>query len=154
MNKTNVHLKKAWNRLPIWNSQNCSMFPLAFVAGWLQGHWWDFISRNYVVWPTFLLINVFIALKGSHFWFLFGSVATHKVHSKYSQTEWMPRLTWVFAGRIGHVALTCTLVAWSWLTLSSWTVLQACDRRMGSDHTALWIIPLGPLKKHWLLNYP
>ena len=47
------------------------MFPLAFVAGWLQGHWWDFISRNYVVWPTFLLMNVFTALKGSHFWFLF-----------------------------------------------------------------------------------
>ena len=40
-------------------------------AGWLQGHWWGFISRNYVVWPTFLLTNVFIALKGSHFWFLF-----------------------------------------------------------------------------------
>ena len=58
------------NRLPIWNSQYCSMFPLAFVAGWLQGHWWGFISRNYVVWPTFLLMNVFIALKGSHFWFL------------------------------------------------------------------------------------
>ena len=47
------------------------MFLLAFVAGWLQGHWWGFISRNYVVWPTFLLMNVFIALKGSHFWFLF-----------------------------------------------------------------------------------
>ena len=46
------------------------MFPLAFDAGWLQGHWWGFISRNYVVWPTFLLMNVFIALKGSHFWFL------------------------------------------------------------------------------------
>ena len=46
------------------------MFPLAFVAGWLQGHWWGFISWNYVVWPTFLLMNVFIALKGSHFWFL------------------------------------------------------------------------------------
>ena len=43
---------------------------LAFVAGWLQGHWWGFISRNYVVWPTFFLMNVFIALKGSHFWFL------------------------------------------------------------------------------------
>ena len=51
------------------NWQNCSMFPLAFVAGWLQGHWWGFISRNYVVWPTFFLMNVFIALKGSHFWF-------------------------------------------------------------------------------------
>ena len=47
-------------------------FPLAFIAGWLQGHWWGFISRNYVVLPTFLLINVFIALKGSYFWFLFS----------------------------------------------------------------------------------
>ena len=47
------------------------MFPLAFVAEWLQDHWWGFISRNYVVWPTFLLMNVFIALKGSHFWFSF-----------------------------------------------------------------------------------
>ena len=53
----------------------CSMFPLAFVAGWLQGHWWGFISRNYVVWRTFLLMNVFIALKGSHFWFLFDFTA-------------------------------------------------------------------------------
>ena len=50
-------------------SQNCSLFPLAFLARWLQGHWWGFISRNYVVWPTFFLMNVFIALKGSHFWF-------------------------------------------------------------------------------------
>ena len=24
---------QGFNRLPIWNSQNCSMFPLAFVAG-------------------------------------------------------------------------------------------------------------------------
>ena len=45
-----------------------------FVAGWLQGHWWGFINRNYVVWPTFLLMNVFIALKGFHFWFLFPCV--------------------------------------------------------------------------------
>ena len=52
-------------------SNHCSMFPLAFDAGSLQGHWWGFISRNYVVWPTFLLMNVFIALKGSHFWFYF-----------------------------------------------------------------------------------
>ena len=67
-----VRMKKAW--MPIWNSQNCNMFPLAFDAGWLQGHWWGFISRNYVVWPTFLM-NVFIALKGSHFWFLFDFTA-------------------------------------------------------------------------------
>ena len=46
---------------------------MAFVARSLQGLWWGFISRNYVVWPTFFLMNVFIALKGSHFWFLFES---------------------------------------------------------------------------------
>ena len=69
------HESKSLNRLPIRNLQNCSMFPLAFDAGWLQGHWWGFISRNYVVWPTFLLMNVFIALKGSHFWFLFDITA-------------------------------------------------------------------------------
>ena len=62
------------NRLPIWNSQNCRMFPLAFIAGWLQGHWWGSISRN-VVWPTFLHMKVCIALKGSHFWFLFDFTA-------------------------------------------------------------------------------
>ena len=59
----------------LWNSQNWSMFPLAFVAGSLQGHWWGFISRNYVVWPIFCLMNVFIALKGTHFWFLFAFTA-------------------------------------------------------------------------------
>ena len=41
----------------------------------LQGHWWGFISRNYVVWPTFFLMNVFIALKGTNFWFLFAFTA-------------------------------------------------------------------------------
>ena len=51
--------------------QNCSMFPLAFVCGSLQGHWWGFISRNFVVWPIFFLMNVFTALKGTHFLLLF-----------------------------------------------------------------------------------
>ena len=58
-------------QLSVTGERMCSMFPLAFVALWLQGHWWGFISRNYVVWSTFLLMNVFIALKGSHYWFLF-----------------------------------------------------------------------------------
>ena len=47
------------------------MVPPAFVSGSLQGHWWGFISRNYVVWPSFFLTNVFIALKGTNFLFLF-----------------------------------------------------------------------------------
>ena len=49
------------------NSQNCTMFPLAFVAGSLQSYWWGFISRNYVVWPIFFNYECFIALKGTHF---------------------------------------------------------------------------------------
>ena len=61
-----------------------AVFPLAFVAGWLQGHWWGFISRNYVVWPTFHLMNVFIALKGTHFWFLFLEVWAQWVKSKFN----------------------------------------------------------------------
>ena len=39
----------------------------AFVAGSLQGHWWGFISWNYVVWPIFFLMNVFIAHKKTHY---------------------------------------------------------------------------------------
>ena len=45
----------------------CSMLHLTFVARSLQGHWWGFISRNYIVWPIFFLTNVFIAFKGTHF---------------------------------------------------------------------------------------
>ena len=59
------------NRLPICNSQNSSMFRMAFVARSLQGRWWGFISRNYAVWPIFFLMNVFISLKGTKFWFVF-----------------------------------------------------------------------------------
>ena len=33
-----IDLYQSLNRLLICNSQNCSMFPLAFVAGSLQGH--------------------------------------------------------------------------------------------------------------------
>ena len=59
----------------LFEIRKIAVFPLAFIARWLQGHWWGFISRNYVVWPIFLLMNVFIALKGSHFWFLFDFTA-------------------------------------------------------------------------------
>ena len=39
------------------------------LPGHLQGHWWGFSSRNYVVWPIFFLMNVFIALKRTFFYF-------------------------------------------------------------------------------------
>ena len=41
-----------------------------------QGHWWGFISRNFVVWPIFYLMNVFISLKGPPFLFLFTFIST------------------------------------------------------------------------------
>ena len=49
------------------------------VAAWIQGHWWGFISRNYVVWATFFLMNVFIALKGFHFWFYIRSPSCFQI---------------------------------------------------------------------------
>ena len=78
-----VHVREPYGFMWIWYGLGNSIMyagtvrchKRAFVAGWLQGHWWGFISRNYVVWPTFLLMNVFIALKGSHFWILFDFTA-------------------------------------------------------------------------------
>ena len=60
------------------------MFPLAFVPGSLQSHWWGFISRNYVVWPISFLMNVFIALKGIHFLLLF--TACHHYITQFGQS--------------------------------------------------------------------
>ena len=54
----------------LFEIRKIAMLPLAFVAESLQGHWWGFISRNYIVWPIFFLMNVSIALKETHFWFL------------------------------------------------------------------------------------
>ena len=71
------------------------MFPLALIAGWLQGHWWGFISRNYVVWPTFLLMNVFIALKGSHFWFFYTLQNTFLNKKVAFFSKGQRSLTWV-----------------------------------------------------------
>ena len=68
----------AWNLIS-WYSAVAYVTKICFRSFRLlirvQGHWWGFISRNYVVWPIFLLMNVFIALKGSHFWFLFDFTA-------------------------------------------------------------------------------
>ena len=69
-----------------------------FLAGSLQGHWWGFISQNYVVWPIFFLMNVFIALKGTHFLLLFTWLQTpeerfspgmvHILNDSKFQTHW------------------------------------------------------------------
>ena len=49
-----------------------------FVAGSLQGHWWGFLSWNYVVWPIFFLMNVFIALELIFDFYLPGALDTKK----------------------------------------------------------------------------
>ena len=83
----NVCGMEKWSCL--FEIRKIALFPLAFIAGWLQGHWWGFISRNYVVWPTFLLMNVVIALKGSHFWFLF-SEQFRKLIIRYKRIGYNP----------------------------------------------------------------
>ena len=65
----------------LFEIRKIAAFPLAFIAGWLQGHWWGFISRNYVVWPTFLLMNVLIALNPS-------CTCIKKRHSWQRWQEW------------------------------------------------------------------
>ena len=70
------------------------MFPLAFVAGWLQGHWWGFISRNYVVWPAFFRMNVFVALKGSHFWFYIPIRSTFSLTDRRQKLQTMSFTNW------------------------------------------------------------
>ena len=86
------------------------MFPLAFVAGWLQVHWWRFICRNYVVWPTFLLTNVFIALKGSHFWFLFDFTAAGAVPSGGRKT--FPRTSTIMQFIFYFSPLRSAIIFW------------------------------------------
>ena len=49
--------------------------------------WWGFISQNYVVWLIFFLMNVYIALKGSHFWFLFAFIAAGIVQCDCRKTS-------------------------------------------------------------------
>ena len=91
----------------LFEIRKIAVFPLAFIAGWLQGHWWGFISRNDVVWPTFLLMNVLIALKGSHFWFLviekphgdFRSKLPHRKKTPWEKYEFY----WPFQGGISVV---------------------------------------------------
>ena len=138
-----------WPSSPLSGSsrRTCSMFPLAFVAGWLQGHWWGFISRNYVVWPTFLLMNVFIALKGSLFWFLFvSSDFCHRTCLEGIQalmnkvtTEWVWLVFLLLSNRYGrdlhhrtyldvfHPLMTIITVEWLYLVFRLYYVTSWSD---------------------------
>ena len=115
-------LYQSLNRLPVWGPQNCGVFLPAFVAGWLQGHWWGFISRNYVVWPTFLLVNVFIALKGSHFWFLFQFWKSYTVVDKCEYSQCNSAYTFIF--RVSSVYHRISFVRYfEWLpSLVAWAM--------------------------------
>ena len=84
-------------KMCIWFGYN-ALFFLTFSA--------MFISRNYVVWPTFFLMDVFIALKGSHFWFSLVAFFSHEKLSKYIDSGYLVgatpltvfhRLFWNFA---------------------------------------------------------
>ena len=112
------------------------MFPLAFVAGWLQGHWWGFISRNYVVWPTFLLINVFTALKGSHFRFLFDFTAAGVVPCGGRKTSPHTSTTVQFIFYFGP--LRSAIIFWE--IRNKWLVLTRILDRFLFIWTPFWFI--------------
>ena len=109
------------NRLPIWNSQNCSMFPLAFVAGWLQGHWWGFISRNYVVWPTLWMFSLLLKDLISDFY----SMGTRKGRVGYDRND-PNKIMYVWVGRYVGRLLDRWVVRWlPYLTPSLLTYLSS-----------------------------
>ena len=142
------------------------MFPLAFVAGSLQGHWWGFISRKYVVRPILFLMNVFIALKGTQFWFLFtywafmrqiyrnsyghmtkmAALATHekKTFLKifFFETEsWNCWYHWILVYRIVHSCATKFV-----------QMVSVCRRLTFSYKVQFWfpILLYGKMLKWWI----
>ena len=115
-----------------------SMFPLAFVAGWLQGHWWGFISRNHVVWPTFLLMNVFIALKGSHFWFLFDFTAAGVVQCGCRKTP--PRTSTIVQFIFYFGPLRSAIIFWE--IRNKWLVKTHILDRFLFIWTPFWFISI------------
>ena len=82
-------LYQSLNRLPIWNLQNCSSFPLAFVAGSLQGHWWALLEETtqqsvadhyYLVLPTICCCSLLLGTPNNQLliittWYFQQSVA-------------------------------------------------------------------------------
>ena len=47
-----------------------------FHCQFIHGHWRGLVIRNRSVWPTLFLLNVFTALKGTHFYISFVVTAT------------------------------------------------------------------------------
>ena len=81
-----------------------AQFPVAFVAGSLQGHWWGFISRNYIVWPIFFLMNVFIAFKGR------GSSIGSVFACHASGPEFDPHVRYILSWRLGHENISTAIL--------------------------------------------
>ena len=141
----------------LFEIRKIAVFPLAFIAGWLQGHWWGFISRNYVVWPTFLLMNVFIALKGSHFWFLFDGDGVRfppLIEYRFG-SSWFNQQQPMASMARSHCMITFNLTIWA----ATWQNQQ--NERAPSEDSDLGIRPvwsesslsawrkLGSLATHW-----
>ena len=112
------------------------MFLLTFVARWLQGHWWGFISRNYVVWPTFLLMNVFIAVKRSHFWFLFDFTAAGVVPCGGRKTS--PRISTIVWFILYFGPLRSAIIFWE--IRNKWLVKNQILDRFLFIWTPFWFI--------------
>ena len=87
-------------------------FHLAFVAGSLQGHWYGFISRNYVVWLIFFLMNVFIALTGTIFFICICHRSVANGNIAPFDKQLLNRQNWFLIYRKTHAKSIVLIVTW------------------------------------------
>ena len=113
------------------------MFPLAFVAGSLQGHWWGFISQNYVVWPIFSLMNVFIALKGTQFLNFHAIVSCILRHVPHKHARRKSKLWRIWWNWYYYTPITCVKTIMKYFIsvniLALWIMRYACSAVLIED---------------------
>ena len=95
-----------------------------------------FISRNFVVWPTFLRMNVFTALKGSHFWFLFDFTAAGFV--PYGGRKTSPRTSTIVQFIFYFGPLRSAIIFWE--IRNKWLVKTHILDRFLFIWTSFWFI--------------
>ena len=86
----------------------------------------------------------------------FGSLATHWAHSKDS--DWMPRLIWVFAGRTGHFVLmnqNSTMWAATGQNQQNGYAPSEDSDQPGHPPNLTWLIRVFTvhMKKDWVFSY-
>ena len=146
---------------------------VCFLGNSLPGHYRftdeGFFSRNYVVWPIFFLMNVFIALKGTHFLFLFAvglinyKAADHLRFGIPCQTNHLAFLSYHMVINSYNCAISFVVVfrfisvvkiQLLFVFAEHWKVNSGPAGAFGNSHRStrvLFFLP-GPFLKPWRFN--